>query len=132
MSLSFSYSARQVLARPLTSALTAGGTALVIVVFTATLMLARGLEQTLQGTGRADNLIAIRNGAQNEIQSGITRDQAAVIAASPGVAQTEAGVPILTKDLVVLLALTKKATGDRANVNVRGVGSAAWQVRNDL
>ena len=61
---------RNVAARKLTTALTAGGMALVVYVFATVLMLAAGLEQTLVATGQDDNVIVIRRGAQTEIQVG--------------------------------------------------------------
>ena len=68
-----SYIARNLLARKLTTALTAGGMALVVYVFATVLMLAAGLEQTLVATGQPDNVVVIRRGAQTEVQSGVDR-----------------------------------------------------------
>ena len=48
----FTYIARNLVARRLTTALTAGGMALVVYVFATVLMLAAGLEQTLVATGQ--------------------------------------------------------------------------------
>ena len=57
MSVPFSYILRNVAARRLTTALTAGGMALVVYVFATVLMLAAGLEQTLVATGQNDNVV---------------------------------------------------------------------------
>ena len=51
MAVPLSYSWRNLVTRRLTTTLTAGGMALVVFVFTATLMLAEGLRQTLVSTG---------------------------------------------------------------------------------
>ena len=53
--------------------------ALVVYVFATVLMLAAGLEQTLVATGQDDNVVVIRRAAQTEVQSGIDRQQAAIV-----------------------------------------------------
>lgn len=67
VAIPFSYIARNLLARKLTTVLTAGGMALVVYVFATVLMLAAGLRETLVATGQPDNVIAIRKGAQTEV-----------------------------------------------------------------
>ncbi|HET8831640.1 MAG TPA: ABC transporter permease, partial [Casimicrobiaceae bacterium] len=69
MAVPFSYIARNMVARRLTTALTAGGMALVVYVFATVLMLAAGLKETLVATGQPDNVIMIRRGSQTEVQS---------------------------------------------------------------
>jgi len=79
MVIPFSYVVRNVAARRLTTALTAGGMALVVYVFATVLMLAAGLKATLVSTGQDDNVIVIRRGSQSEVQSGVDRTQAGVV-----------------------------------------------------
>ena len=50
--------------RKLTTALTAGGMALVVFVFAAVLMLDAGLKATLVATGSPDNVVVIRRAAR--------------------------------------------------------------------
>ena len=52
MKIPFSYVARNLWVRKLTTALTAGGMALVVFVFAAVLMLDAGLKKTLVSTGQ--------------------------------------------------------------------------------
>ena len=56
MAIPLNYIARNLVARRLTTALTAGGMALVVYVFATVLMLAAGLEETLVATGQDDNV----------------------------------------------------------------------------
>jgi putative ABC transport system permease protein len=79
--------------RRLTTVLTAGGMALVVFVFAAVLMLEAGLRQTLVATGSADNVLAIRKGAATEVQSGVAREQAALIESLPQIARDADGRP---------------------------------------
>ena len=86
MAIPFNYIARNMVARRLTTALTAGGMALVVYVFATVLMLAAGLEKTLVATGQDDNVVVIRRSAQTEVQSGIDRLQAGIVESLPDIA----------------------------------------------
>jgi len=129
MAVPLSYIARNLWTRRVTTALTAVGLALVVFVFATVLMLDAGLKQTLVATGEYDNVVAIRKGASTEIQSGITRPQAAVIETHPAVASGGDGRPLASKETVVLIALKKKRAEKPANVVIRGVSPAAFVLR---
>jgi len=122
-----SYIARNLWVRKLTTGLTAGGMALVVFVFAAVLMLDAGLKATLVATGSPDNVVVIRQGSQTEVQSGVSRDQAALIETSPEVARGADGRPLVSKEVVILNSLPKiQASGSnqltkRSNVVVRGL-----------
>ncbi|MCU0939815.1 MAG: ABC transporter permease, partial [Burkholderiaceae bacterium] len=79
MAVPLAYVARNLWVRRLTTVLTAGGMALVVFVFAAVLMLAAGLRATLVASGAPDNVIFIGKGAQTEVQSAVSREQAALI-----------------------------------------------------
>ena len=122
MRVPFSYVARNLWVRKLTTGLTAGGMALVVFVFAAVLMLDAGLHQTLVSTGSADNVVVIRQGSQTEVQSGVFRDQAALIETSPEVAHGADGEALVSKEVVVLNSLPKiDEPSKRSNVVVRGL-----------
>jgi putative ABC transport system permease protein len=129
MAVPFGYIARNLVARRLTTVLTAGGMALVVYVFATVLMLAAGLEQTLVATGQDDNVIVIRRSSQTEVQSGIPRLQAGIVESLPQIAVGEDGRPLVSKEPVVLINLPKRATGKPANVVIRGVTSAGLALR---
>ena len=95
------YILRNLWTRRLTTLLTAGGLALVVFVFAAVLMLDAGLKQTLVTTGEIDNVVAIRKGSETEIQSGISRAQAAIIEMHPAVALRADGQRRVSKETVV-------------------------------
>ncbi len=129
MAVPLSYVARNLWVRRLTTVLTAGGMALVVFVFSAVLMLDAGLKSALGGTGQADNAIFIRKGAQTEVQSGVTRSEAALIEAMPQVARGADGAPQVSKEVVVLNSLTKIETGKRSNVPIRGLSAMGLTLR---
>jgi len=121
MRIPLSYIARNLWVRRLTTVLTAGGMALVVFVFAAVLMLDAGLKATLVATGSDNNVLFIRKGSETEIQSGVARDQAALIESLPQIARTANGDPLVSKEVVVLNSLPKIDSGKRANVPIRGV-----------
>jgi putative ABC transport system permease protein len=129
MAIPVNYIARNLVARRLTTALTAGGMALVVYVFATVLMLSAGLEQTLVATGQDDNVVVIRRGSQTEVQSGIARLQAGVVESLPEIALGADGRPMISKEPVVLINLPKRSNGKTANVVIRGVTPAGLTLR---
>jgi len=129
MAIPVGYIARNLLARRLTTALTAGGMALVVYVFATVLMLAAGLEKTLVSTGQDDNVVVIRRGSQTEVQSGIDRLQAGIVDSLPDIAVAADGQRLVSREPVVLINLPKRATAKPANVVIRGVTSAGLALR---
>jgi putative ABC transport system permease protein len=129
VAIPLSYIARNLWARRLTTALTAGGLALVVFVFATVLMLDAGLKRTLVSTGEYDNVVAIRKGADTEVQSGITRMQAAVIESLPEVALGPDGRRLASKETVVLISLRKAGTSKPSNVVIRGISPQGLELR---
>ncbi len=129
MAIPLSYIARNLWARRLTTALTAGGMALVIFVFATMLMLDAGLRQTLVTTGEQDNVVVIRKGAETEVQSGISRDQAGILEMHPSVALNGDGRPMASREAVVLISLVKTSSDKPSNVVIRGVSPMGLALR---
>ena len=129
MPLLLAYSLRNLRVRKLTTLLTAGGMALVVFVYAAVLMLDSGLRQTLVATGDDTNVIFVRRSAEVEIQSILDREQSRIIESQPEVMIGADGTPLVSKELVVLIALPKRGSEQVSNLVVRGVGRAALDVR---
>ena len=72
MAVPLSYIVRNLGTRKVTTALTAGGMALVVFVFATVLMLEEGLRKTLVDTGSWDNVVVIRRSAGTEALSAST------------------------------------------------------------
>lgn len=115
------YSYRNLWVRRLTTALTAGGMGLVVFVFATVLMLAEGLEATLVSTGTRENVTLIRRASEAEVQSMITREEAAILESLPELDTGPDGRRMVARELVVLIGLKKKGASSLANVMVRGV-----------
>lgn len=132
MRIPFFYSARNLKARRLTTALTAAGIALVVYVFASVLMMAYGLDRTLVETGSVRNAVVLRKGADAEVQSAIERRAASIVETQPEVATGPDGFPEAAPELVVLISLPKRNTGRLANVIVRGISSRSLSMRSDI
>lgn len=125
----FSYSLRNLLARRLTTVLTAGGMALVVFVFAAVLMLAEGLRTALVETGSPGNAVVLRQGSKSEIESVLERDKAAIVETRPEIARDARGRPLASRELVVLIGLPKRDTGAVSNVTIRGIDPQSLVLR---
>jgi ABC-type antimicrobial peptide transport system permease subunit len=132
MPIPISYSYRNLLARRLTTFLTAAGMALVVFVFAAVLMLAEGLRQTLVATGSWDNAVVLRAGSESEVQSFIDRTQAGVVGAQPEIAVDDEGRRLVANEALVLINLTKRGTTNPANVIIRGVQPTSLGLRREV
>lgn len=124
-----SYNLRNLWARRLTTALTAGGMALVVFVFVAILMLAQGLQKTLVETGSPDNMVIIRKGSTTEVQSSIDREQALVLESSPEIMLGNDGNALVAKEILVLISLPKRGTEKLSNIAIRGIGPESMSLR---
>jgi putative ABC transport system permease protein len=108
------------------------GIAGVVGVLVALLAMGDGLQKTLKSTGDTGTAIVMRGGATAELSSGVSRDDATLIAQAAGILRDAEGKPITSSELVVVANLPKKSTGTDANVEIRGVGPQAWALRPNI
>jgi putative ABC transport system permease protein len=129
-----SYNARSLLQRPVSTALTALGIALVVAVFIGMLALANGFRSALIRTGSDQNIMVLRRGADSEMSSSMDRQAVSILASSPHVAAAGDGRPLVSPELYVVIPLPRKGfdTTGMANVVVRGVSPAVWSVRSNI
>ena len=129
MQIPLKYILRSSSSRRLTAAITILGIALVVFVFSAVLMMANGVQKTLRSTGSDDNMIVARKAAATEIMSILDRDAAAIVSSLPQVARFADGAPMSSKEVVVIINLSKLGAPGISNVTVRGVEEAAMELR---
>jgi putative ABC transport system permease protein len=108
------------------------GLAGVVAVFTALLAMAAGFKSTLESAGRPDVAIVMRGGSQVELNSGISRDQGAIIKQAPGILKGPDGQPLASAEMVVIAELVKAGEKTGSNITVRGVEPAAFALRPQL
>lgn len=92
-------------------------------------MMANGVRQTLKSTGSDDNVTVVRKAAASEIMSIIDREAAAIFTGMPQIARSVDGRPMSSKEVVVIINLSKIGSDGISNVTVRGVEEAAFQLR---
>jgi len=107
------------------------GVAGVVAVFVTTLSIAEGFRRTLVSSASPDTAIVLRSGSDSEMMSGLQREMTNIIAEKPGVARNAQG-PVASAELYVVADIPKKSTGTDANVPLRGVQPAAFEVRKGL
>jgi ABC-type antimicrobial peptide transport system permease subunit len=132
MAIPLAYNFRNLWTRRLTTILTVSGMALVVFVFASILMLADGLQKTLVETGSYDNVVFLRKGSSSEVVSGVTRQQASILETFPETAVGQKGQRLLAKEVVVLVALTKKGSDKPSNVVLRGIDENSLLLRSQV
>jgi len=122
-----SYNVRSILRRRFSAFAAAGGLGLVVFVFAAVLMLARGVQETLKATGSPQNAILLRKGSTSELTSFLPREAAKTFAADPAVA-IEGGRQVASPELFVIFQLQRVDGSGTANVGFRGVTKDGWEL----
>jgi putative ABC transport system permease protein len=107
------------------------GIAGVVAVLVGVLSIGEGFERTMTIAGSPDTVFVLRTGADSEMASILTRDEARIIAEAPGVARAN-GKALVSPELFVVVNLPKRSTGTDANVPMRGVEPAAFAVRKEV
>ncbi|MEI7811619.1 MAG: ABC transporter permease [Ignavibacteria bacterium] len=128
MKLPFKYTLRNFSSRKLTTGITITGIALVVFVFAAVLMMAYGVEKTLQTTGSPDNVVIARKGSNGEISSIIDGDVQNTIRTLTNIARTSDKLPMISNEMVVIININK-IEGGLSNVMVRGISPASKYLR---
>lgn len=109
------------------------GIAGVVGVLVAMLAMGDGFAATLQQTGSDDTAIVLRGGSAAELNSVLERDSLSVIEQAPGIVHDADGKPVASAEISVVANLPKKNDpAVDANVQVRGVGEAAWALRPNV
>jgi putative ABC transport system permease protein len=107
------------------------GIAGVVVVFVSVLSIAAGFTAAMEGAGSPARALVMRSGADSEMTSGIGGDSATIIKQAPGL-RRDGQTPLASAELFVIIDLPKRSTGTAANVPMRGVEPAAFQVRDEV
>src|SRR6476469_1247542 len=86
------------------------GIAGVVAVLVGVLAIAAGFRRTMTAAGDPNVAIVLRAGADNEMTSGLSRDEARLLHDMPGVARNDRGA-IVSAELFVIIDLPKRSTG---------------------
>ncbi|HKH48528.1 MAG TPA: ABC transporter permease [Thermoanaerobaculia bacterium] len=122
---------RTIVERRGSSLATVVGVAGVVIVFVAVFSIAEGVRHALTSNATSDTAVVLRSGSDSEMMSGLGRDDTRIIAEAPGVRRSPAG-PMASAELYVIVDVPKRSTGTDANVPLRGVQPAAFEVRDEI
>jgi putative ABC transport system permease protein len=106
--------------------------ALVVMVLLSFLAMANGFQRTIEGSGAPDVAVLLRAGAQSEINSAVTQDQARLIEEAPGIAKSADGRPLVSSELYIIVDGVKRTTQTKANMPLRGIGSQGLALRRGI
>lgn len=107
------------------------GVGAVVLVFSAVLSMAAGLERTMQSAGTDNTAIIMRKGSTSELNSGLSNEQTLIIANAPGILK-DGDAAVMSAELYVVVDVKKRSTQSDANVPFRGIQAGAFDVRQNV
>lgn len=131
MAIPLKYNVRSLLVRRVSTAMTAGGIALVVAVFVIVMAMVAGLGSSITDTGSPDNLVVVRKGSTTETSSAVNLSQFEALKYLSQVQRDAAGNPLASLELPVQI-LMQRAGGSGDNVLVRGALPVALRVHQNL
>ncbi len=131
MAIPLKYNVRSLLVRRVSTAMTAGGIALVVAVFVIVMAMVGGIGATITDSGAPDNMVVVRRGATTETISLMTLDQFNSLRFLPGIRRDPAGNPLASPELPVQ-TLLQRSGGGRENIVFRGVLPVALEVHDQV
>lgn len=108
------------------------GVATVVAVFVAILAMAASYRQASIEGGRPDRAIILSVGATTESASNVPRDQALTIGDLPGIRRNAEGKSLVSFEILSVVPLAHKQTGEDSFVTLRGVGTNGLAVRPEI
>jgi len=104
----------------------------VVAVLVSMLAMAAGFRATLDASGSEDTAIVLRGGAYTEVNSVIAREQAILLDNLDGVTRNAQGRGLISPEIAQVIYLHSRADGSEANVQLRGVGPLAFDIRANV
>jgi len=132
MALPLSYNVRNVRGRWQVSLLAVIGIGLVVAVFVALMAMRTGFTRALRATGSHANAMIVQRGSASELTSSISLDHRNKIVVDSRVATGADGRPLASPEIVIVVSLPRRGTGDPTNVTIRGVTPRAFEVRGGI
>ncbi len=103
----------------------------VVIVFVGVLSIAEGFRSAMQSTGDENTVMIMRSGADSEMTSGLSGEQARLIEEKAGIAKDASG-PLASAELLVIVNHPLRRSDTDANVPLRGVGLSAFRVHTNV
>lgn len=131
MGVPLKYNFRSLWVRRVATLMTALGIGLTVALVVVMLAMTRGLDSVFVETGRDDQIVVLREGSQNEVNSYFNRDNFDSVRFLPGIARDEQGEPLAAGEMIVVIN-HPRVSGEESNVVVRGVSETSFKLRPGL
>ncbi len=131
MKIPLKYNIRSLWVRRVGTLMTAVGIGLTVAVLVAMMALVNGLDSTFVETGNPTDLVVIRDGSLNEINSYFGRDYFPMIKVLPGVAANGDGEPMAVGEVIVVIN-QDRLDGEPSNVMIRGTSDMGFALRDEI
>src|SRR5205809_186014 len=125
----FSYTLGNLKARRISTTMSILGIGVVIAVMLSMMALNNGVMKATIASGSKDNLLIMREGAEAEISSWVTKDATHIIRTLPGIAKDSHGQPLVAPELALIFKLPREGAPKGSNVSVRGVTPTSFEMR---
>ena len=129
MAIPLKYNLGNLAARRGSLLLTILGIGVINAVMLSMLALWHGVSRTTVASGSPTDLIVLRESAETELSSWVTREAYEIIRTLPGIAKDANGQPLVSPELVILFKLPRRDSGKGSNVTVRGLTPAGLTMR---
>ncbi|WAC73180.1 ABC transporter permease [Roseateles sp. SL47] len=108
------------------------GIAGVVAVLVTMLAVAAGLDNSLKGSGRNDNVLVMSSGSESEMGSAISREAFETIVSAPQVARDAQEQAIASAEIVTVFPAKFIDSMADGNVNLRGVGKQGLSIHSSI
>lgn len=132
MAIPIKYNIGSLKSRRVSTLMTVLGIGIVIAVMVAMMALYNGVQQALVSSGSDENMMVLREGAQTEATSWVTREKVRILSSLPGIDKGTDGRTMVSPELVMIFKIPRRDNPTGSNVNVRGVTAKALEIRPDI
>ncbi|HEV2722378.1 MAG TPA: ABC transporter permease [Thermoanaerobaculia bacterium] len=129
MAIPLKYNTGNLAARRASMLLTILGIGVINAVMLSMLALWHGVKATTVASGSPTDLIVMRESAETELSSWVSREACEIIRTIPGISKGTNGQPLVSPELVILFKLPRRDSGQGSNVLVRGITAAGLEMR---
>src|SRR5207237_7517101 len=123
------YNIQNLKARSVSTLMSVFGIGIVIAVMLSMMALYNGVQKATTTSGSKDAMMVLREGAQAEVSSWVTKEAYRIIRELTGVRQAWQGQRLLSPEIVIAFKIPKKDDPKGSNVIVRGVTQNAFAMR---
>ena len=131
MKIPLKYNIRSLWVRWPGTLMTALGIGLTVAIVVVMLAMIRGLDLTFLETGDPQNLVVIREGSMNEVNSFFARDLYDTVRFLPGVRRDADNEPMAVGELVTVINHPRR-DGEDSNIMIRGTSEAGFRLRPEV